>query len=347
MRGTGVDSFDDFEVIVSVHDVIHQDKGNIVTSVRVSAGSFFVETDPSSSSIFQQSFPLFVEQGTDYILVELLDGSQRKMAALKLDPIKEVLRQKDGSQKTYTMKTQNRAVGSVKVSLTMKVMQPGDNEKGLMKQLDGKPLSNEVNYQVQEQLKLVGWKEKVKPADQLHKLASACTGPVERFSTFGVANRGKLAVVGPPTRRRWHLGFWTDPTDFGEPGVLEVDLMHILSVQEDPNRSEFFVVSYMDQDRVDSRSLFRRIDRPRDVWVHLLMMHISAVRESKEQTKRSSEKPKDRSGDRTTSVRSASAQKSQRLQGTMTGSASQRMTRSASRGRSVRSPGNAGSRQGR
>merc|ERR1719362_2699265 len=102
--------------------------------------------------------------------------------------------------------------------------------------------------------------------------------------------------------------------------------MHILSVQEDPNRSEFFVVSYMDQDRVDSRSLFRRIDRPRDVWVHLLMMHISAVRENKEQTKKNSEKPKDGSSKDRTSVRSASAQKStksHRLQGTMTGTGSQ------------------------
>merc|ERR1740120_88355 len=101
------------------------------------------------------------------------------------------------------------------------------------------------------------------------------------FSYFGSATAGQLAVIGPPQRRRWTLGFWKDPADFNRPGDVEVNLLQITSVQEDPGRSEVFVVSYIDQNRVDTRVLFRRTDRSRDVWVHLLTMHISAVRELK------------------------------------------------------------------
>jgi len=283
MRGTGVDGFDDFEAIISVHEAHHQNKSNVSTSVRVTAGSFDVETDASNHSNYQQSFVLFVEQGTEYIYVELIDSYKRKMATLKLDPIRDIFSHPNGvSQKTYTMKAKKKDVGNARLILSIKMEKPGDEEKGLLGRPWGKHQPPEVEFMLDEQLKKHGWEEGAPPKEQLHALAASCTGPVDHFTYFGVTVPGMLAMLGPPQRRRWTLGFWKEPHDYSRPGDLEVDLMHISSVVEDPGRSEVFVVSYADTNRVESRVLFRRTDRARDVWVSLLGLHISAVREMKD-----------------------------------------------------------------
>jgi len=280
MRCSGMDGFDDFEAIISVHEVQHQNKSNGSTSVRLTAGTFDVETDVSTHSNFQQSFVLSVEQGTDVIEVDLLDSYKRKMATLKLDPVKDLLKNPEGvSQKSFSMKTKQKGVGSTQISLSIRLDQSSEEERGLLKTFEGKPHAVEVEFLLREQLRKVEWNEDQPAEAQLHTLASACTGPVDYFSYFGVATPGVLAMIGPPARRRWTLGFWKDPADFGRAGDVEVDLMRISSVQEDPGRSEVFVVSYLDANRVESRILFRRTDRARDVWVHLLTMLISAVRE--------------------------------------------------------------------
>jgi len=280
MRGIGVDAFDDFEAIISVHEVQHQNKSNGSTSVRITAGTFDVETDVSTHSNFQQSFVLSIEQGTDVVEVALLDSYKRKMATLKLDPVKDILRNPEGvSQKSFTMKTKQKGVGSARISLSIRLDKSSDEERGMLRTFEGKPHAVEVEFLLREQLRKVDYEEGAPAEGQLHTLASACTGPVDYFSYFGVATPGQLAMVGPPARRRWMLGFWKDPADFSRASDVEVDLMRISSVQEDPGRSEVFVVSYLDANRVESRILFRRTDRARDVWVHLLTMHISAVRE--------------------------------------------------------------------
>lgn len=285
MRSTGVDNFDDFDALISVHEAQHQNRSNGATSVRLTAGSFETETDSSTHSNFQQTFVMHVEQGTDRISVDLLDAYKRKMAYLKLDPVKDILNHPDGvSQKTYVMKSKMKGVGNARITMTIKLQKPEDEEVGLLPRLDGGRHAVEVEFQLKEHLRKVNWEEHVPPGDQMHTLAAACTGPVDYFSSWGVATPGQLAVLGPPHRRRWTLGFWNNPADFGRPGDVEVDLMRISSVQEDPGRSEVFVISYADQNRVESRVLFRRTDRSRDVWVQLLTMHISAVREQKTRT---------------------------------------------------------------
>lgn len=326
MRSTGVDSFDDFEAIISIHEATHQNKSNGATSVAVRAGNFEVETDSSTHSNFQQSFVLTVEQGTDSILVELLDSGKRKMATLKLDPIKDILRYPDGvSQKTYTMKTKQKGVGAARIMLTIKTEKPGDEERGLLTTHDGKPHALEVEFALREQLRKVDYDENTSAGDQLFALAGACTGPVDYFSYFGVATPGVLAVLGPPHRRRWTLGFWQDPAELSRPGDVEVDLMRISSVQEDPGRSEVFVISYADQNRVESRLLFRRTDRARDVWVHLLTMHISGVREMRQQRNSeymSMKKDRPSSAGRQASIKDASTSSVRKSTSQRAGSAS-------------------------
>lgn len=322
MRTTGVDSFDDFEVIISVHEAHHPTKSNGSTSVSVRAGTFEVETDVNTHSNFQQSFVVVVEQGTEYIEVDLLDQNKKKMATLKLDPVKDVLAHREGvSQKQFNMRTSRKGTGNARITLSLRVGEQADEERGLLKTIDGNPHAVEVEFLLREQLRRVDYEENAPPEEQLHTLASACTGPVDYFSYFGVATPGVLAVIGPPARRRWTLGFWKDPADFSQPGDVDVDLMRISSVQEDPGRSEVFVISYLDVNRVESRVLFRRTDRARDVWVHLLTMHISALREMHQQRQgemsmrpSKSKRGDDQQGSRSQRMIEAGSQRSTRSQ---------------------------------
>merc|ERR1719253_713944 len=75
LRFTGWDKFDDFELILCVHEVtFEKTKSKITTRVRIDAGGEKAVTDLNSKGIFQQSFHLNVEQGTRHIRLDLLDS---------------------------------------------------------------------------------------------------------------------------------------------------------------------------------------------------------------------------------------------------------------------------------
>merc|ERR1719359_306787 len=87
LRWTGTDEFDDFELMILVHEAIFEHKdAKITTVVRVTAGAQTVSTDPNTNGIFQQPLHVLVEQGTDHIVVDLIDTRSRVLATLPLDP---------------------------------------------------------------------------------------------------------------------------------------------------------------------------------------------------------------------------------------------------------------------
>merc|ERR1719464_1415166 len=111
MRMTGSDKFDDFEMMMLVHEVqCTTSKSKLTTLVRVTAGMQVVETDESNKGIFQQPLSIFVEQGTDVVNIELLNYRDRKvLAGLKLDIMKDILDRKEGRhEQTMPMKQKNK-----------------------------------------------------------------------------------------------------------------------------------------------------------------------------------------------------------------------------------------------
>lgn len=287
MRRAGIDKFDAFEALLLIHEAKHLNKSRATTCVRVTSGSHEVETDWNTHSIFQQPFLLFVEQGTEYIQLDLLDGYKRKMATLKLDPEKDILRCPVVQEKSFTMKAKQKGVGPATITLTIKLEKAGDEESGLAAGIGsrGKPQAVEVEYLLRDQLQKVGWQEQVPAGEQLDILARACTGPMQLFSSWGEPSPGILSILGPPQRRRWTLGIWKDSYELknAHRGVTEVDLMRVTAVQADPGRSEVFSISYVDNNRVQDSLLMRRTDRSRDLWVELLTMMVSTVRENRQQ----------------------------------------------------------------
>lgn len=287
MRRTGVDKFNDFEFMMLIHEARHNNKGQMSTSMRVNAGGIVMDTDANTHSIFQQSFLVFAEQGTESVDVSLIDAFGREMAILKLDPVKDILEHTNGvSEKVFSMKANWQSVGAAQVVLTMKL----ERRKEATSAEEAKPLvgdvqSVQVEFLLREQLQKVGWREEVPAGRQVTELAKACLGPVDVFSSWGSTQVSTMSVSGPPDRRRWTLGLWSDRAalEKGEAGDVEVDVMRIAAVQADPGRSEVFVIFYVDNNRVQHELMLRRRDRSRDVWVELLKMLISTLRDLKQQ----------------------------------------------------------------
>merc|ERR1712217_865671 len=67
----------------------------------------------------------------------------------------------------------------------------------------------------------------------------------------------------------------------GHKPELEVDLMKISNVIADPGRPDVFVIHYVDTAKTKQKVVFRRIDRPRDVWVEMIKILIKKIRKVK------------------------------------------------------------------
>merc|ERR1719353_1500165 len=88
-RCLGIDKFDDFEMMVVVHEALYTSAATkMSTMVRITAGPQSVQTDPNSKGNFQQPLTVFVEQGSGHIQVDLLDSSKRVLAKLSLDTVR-------------------------------------------------------------------------------------------------------------------------------------------------------------------------------------------------------------------------------------------------------------------
>merc|ERR1719316_1219782 len=95
LRFSGHDRFDDFELMMLVHEAMFERKEvKLTTVVRVTAGLHSVRTDPNSNGIFQQPLHITVEQGTDQVVVDLMNMQGATLATLTLDVVDQILASK-------------------------------------------------------------------------------------------------------------------------------------------------------------------------------------------------------------------------------------------------------------
>merc|ERR1719316_2522602 len=93
LRLSGHDRFDDFELMMLVHEATFERKEAKLTQVvRVKAGLHSVRTDPNSNGIFQQPLHITVEQGTEQIIVDLMDTHDQVLATMSLDTVEHILK---------------------------------------------------------------------------------------------------------------------------------------------------------------------------------------------------------------------------------------------------------------
>jgi len=288
MRKSGQDSFDDFDLLVHVHEMVNlQMKQKTKLKVRVTAGQQVAKTGKSSKGIFQCSLTISVAQGTQYLLVDLITESEVLLAQLKLHVEKDVLTQKKAQEKVYPMK--ERAKGCP-LNPTVRLTLCQSNERDLEDPLTESLLTGKDPETVMlMQQKLIMAEEEVKNHDrrcresmsEMEVLMQAGGGPVETFGSFGSTTRRYCGVMGPPLSRRFFLGIWKDQQEYEGhvDAQQEIDVLKIHSVQADPGRSDVFVISYFDQHRVSKKLTCRIIDRPVKLWVEMLHLIITKAHE--------------------------------------------------------------------
>lgn len=300
LRWFGVDGFDDFEVMILVHEASFtqgKDKkmklavpvhSKLTTFARITAGVQTVETDHNSKGIFQQPLTIFVEQGTSEIVIDLLNDRSKVLATLKLDPVVDILQAKVlPNEQLFNMKQKSKDALTPKIRLSIVLDAGDDMEAGL---LAGSNLDTETNWLVRQQIQKAKAHcdtDKDGNLSDLDVLMKSCTGPLDLFEGLGNAETVYVGIIGPPLQRKHVLGLWSSEREFeikSKP-LKEVEMLRVRSVQADPKRTNVFLISYFDKERVSQRLNFRRIDRARDVWVQTLQLLVKMLHEEKKKAK--------------------------------------------------------------
>mmetsp|Transcript_15259 Transcript_15259/g.43240 ORF Transcript_15259/g.43240 Transcript_15259/m.43240 type:complete len:350 (+) Transcript_15259:105-1154(+) len=297
LRWCGCDRFDDFSIVVVVHEALYSLAGSKnVMAIRLAAGRHKVSTDESNNGRFHQPLELFVEQGASDILVELVDARRKTtVASLKLDIMKDVLAPTEGyatvREREYAMKPKAKGIVNPRVRLTIRRDMLGAEEEGLLAGLGVS--SPESTLMLREQLHKVAQQADTKRAaepqqlSELELLVRGVAGPLEAFGKWGRVDTVYVAARGPPAHKKFTLGIWSDQRahDAAKPMLDELEILRIESVVADPSRDDVFLLSYIQPDKVRKRMTFRRVDRSRDVWVDMLSLLIRKIREEREARK--------------------------------------------------------------
>jgi len=309
LRATGVDPFDDFEMMILVHKAAFTAPSKTPVYVRIRAGQHEVCTDLDSAGLFQQALSVFVEQGTEHVKFELLNTSNKVIADLTMNVMKEILHSEDGkcvkvTEKTFQMKQKNKHVLNPRVVLTFMPEGPGDEEQAL---LSGLNASTEVEWMLQQQLQKAAAESQpsqeavggaaAKPPEQLSEialLARGCCGPLHMFGMMGSKSLVYVGVLGPPRRKRFALHVWDNEHDFSadKPSKLEIELLRTSAVAPDPSRANVFTITYIDKSKAQKKAVFQRVDRGRDVWVEMLQILVTKIHNDHNQKKKEKDKGK-------------------------------------------------------
>lgn len=292
LRVMGIDKFEDFELMLLVHQAVFEGSTEkMETCIRVTAGSHCVKTDYSNVGMFQQPLHISVEQGTEVVVIDLINRRQNVLGSLTLDVMSHILGVEGPlSEVTYNMSTKCKNIIKPRVKLTMVIDHDSDVEKGLLAPAG---LNSDVDILVRQQLqkaKQEGTQRSSVAGEEMNELQvlkEACSGPLELFEGLGKSNAVYVAVLGPPESRRWILGIWKDKKDFmaKRPSIQEIDLLRVETVKGDPSRLHVFVINAYDATRTHKTFTFRRIDRARDVWVEILHLLVVQARAHKKARK--------------------------------------------------------------
>jgi hypothetical protein len=305
LRCTGTDEFDDFDVMVLVHDVAYTRSSSISAAVRIRAGDQVAETDFSSDGHFQQPLSIFVEQGTQHIDVDFISSSKKVLATLLLDTLGDVIDPKEPVlQKVFRMKQKDKRIMNPMIKLSIHTEA---DEEAMTQLLGERTLNEETDVVLRQQLAKVHQKygEDAENLSDLELLAKGCAGPVETFGSWGTTRSGYLNILGPPEEKKFKVCLWDSEAQARAPKKkgggggapkLAVPVLRITSVLADPGRSDVFKITYVDHDKLSRNLVLRRLDRSRDAWTQLLQMLIEKVRE-KHQSDKQGRRRDDRSSE--------------------------------------------------
>lgn len=307
-RATGVDRFDDFEVVIIVHEAIFPGKGSEKVRLRVRAAAttrHSAQTEYSNNGAFHEPLELFVEQGAPSVDISLLDSRERVISTARLDPVKDILeipfdalqeREIRLSVKDEKNCPQLLRHAKLKVSMVVNTQ----TAKGI--EDEGK---QEGSMSVEMRRHLTSLRQAISAKGDLSNieiLAQACCGPLEVVESQGLKawRWGKkrtvwFGTVGPPDARHWIMGYWPDEKAWRarETGEVEFDVLDAQGMQADPYTPSVFKLRYAQQEGATIDLHLHRVDRSRDLWVECLVAFVEQVRANHEVRKKAKKAKKE------------------------------------------------------
>lgn len=271
--------------MVIVHDANFTATSKKTTMIRVTAGRQQIKTNESPKGIYQEPLQIFIEQGTQFLVVDLLE-SRTILAQIKIDVMTGVLKAGAIIERQYSLAPKVKGISNPRVKLTMHTGNDTDSEKGLLQDMN---LSRESEMLLQQAL----LKDKDRggasrnsetPLNPAQALAMGIKGNLEMFAALGTHTKVYVAMLGPPAQKKFIFAVFEDEKTYSKGGkpTMEVELMKILSVQEDPSRPDVFLVNYVDSRKNRERLSFRRVDLPTSTWVELITKLIKLIRDERE-----------------------------------------------------------------
>lgn len=285
LRAAGSDDFDDFDLVIIIHEATFTSVAKRKSKIRVTAGRHKVQTHESNKATFHEALQIFIEQGTPCLLVELMDG-RNVMASLKLDIVRNLLEGGRIVDKHFEMQTKSKGISSCRVKLTMHVENDIEAGKSLISDMNLSKSSEMIlHQQLMKKDKLSGGSgdEEAKPTSQIQTLVSGLHGTLDLFGSLG-STQSVFVTMSCPAPRKYMLCVFKDEKEYsrGSKPTTVIDMFKILAVEEDPGRSDVFHVAYMDNQKKQHRLNLRRVDLPTGTWVELLSKLIKLIREERD-----------------------------------------------------------------
>jgi len=296
------DPYPDMEIFVVVHDVQYTAHSKFQCCVRITAGRQIVQTDYDERGQFHQPFEVFVEQGTEFILFEMLDDRGRILATHQFHLEKDIMQGGEIRNKLFSMKQKEKAAVNPRIKITLRKDAGGNERCTVIDKVVAEGVSAETAMIMQDHLAQIkaadveeGGGNGGKPSE-LDLLSSACSGSLEQVGSWGTREEIHIAMLCPPDRKKHTIGIWQDKgaKDAGKEPKEEIDLLKVVSVQADAGQARVFHLNYWNSDKVKCRHTFNIVDRGRDVWVECWGLLIGKCHELKEQTKGEKEDKKDK-----------------------------------------------------
>lgn len=318
MRKCGCDDYDDFDLMMIVHAATYTTTSRRNVCIRISAGRQSVQTNSSSKGIFQEALQVFVEQGTQTLNVDMMDG-KTIVASVKLKVSETILKGGTIREKEFPMQSKVKGIVSPCVKLTASTHQDIDVEKAILTDMNlsreteillhqqlqkgqdkgtkpleaGLPLSSVRSGSLVSKMPSAAGKpssgsererEHERPKSAIEVIAQGLRGNLELLGSMGGVSLVYAAVSGPPVQKKYCLCVYKDEKELSKGGQpqVQIELLKVLSIQEDPGRSDVFQINFVDNRKTRERVSLRRVDMPASTWVELLNKLVKLLREDRE-----------------------------------------------------------------
>jgi len=291
-RFSGIDSFDDFEALIHVSECYTGPKSVGKVWVRITAGREQASTDPSSKGSFHKLLNVFIEQGTEYVTVDIMNGRSTVLATLELCVEDDILPNRDNSagSKIYGMKKHHKSVDEPSVTLIIYALSDDDLETGILSgaNMESAFLLNNHLTQAQNAIKdkegvLSAMKHVLSAgqsgdAEMIDVLMEACSGDVKVFTGWGGKKSKYMKIIGPPKTRHFQLCIFKDQKGAEKDSPdIDIDILKIVSVRADTGKSDVFHITHQDQHKAQKTVSLVATDRAVKVWEETLILLVERI----------------------------------------------------------------------